>query len=126
MGQAGWLDKLEIKLNSAQLELGTNYNNTGNVYHSSRCTKSKVKIRKKVSVTTKCAHEFIAAALNPSPGLARQATPSSTSAASPLVTALCNFCKKSFDVKTGGKCKYCRTNVLYCSKDCQVQLQCLH
>ena len=93
--------------------------------------RSKVRIRKKVSVTTRCAHELMIAALNPSPGPVGQPTPTTSSSASASasavlpntnpVNALCTCCKTSFDVKTGGKCPHCKTKVLYCSKQCQVE-----
>ena len=100
-------------------------------HYSSKCMRSKVRIRKKVSVTTRCAHELMIAALNPSPGPVGQPTPTTSSSASASasavltntnpVNALCTCCKTSFDVKTGGKCPHCKTKVLYCSKQCQVE-----
>ena len=94
-------------------------------HYSSKCVRSSVRIRKKVSLTTRCPHELIIAALNPSPGPADQPTPSTSSAASSVLTnpvkALCTCCKTSFDVTTGGKCPHCKTKVQYCSRRCQVK-----
>ena len=78
---------------------------------SSKCKRSKVKIRKKVTLAMRCPHEVIVAAFDETPQVQEEIK---------LVEAVCKFCKKTFDANSGGRCTDCKNGVVYCSKKCQV------
>ena len=73
-----------------------------------------MKIRKKASVSLRCPHEVIVAAFKED-NLTEQIIPADT------VLKDCSYCKKQFDLATGGKCPECDVSVFYCSRTCQVR-----
>ena len=88
---------------------------------SSKCSRSKVKIRKKISVAMRCPHEVLIAAFEPTPQGTSAPDPAEGGSRLQVENAVCSVCKESFAKDTGGKCKDCKNPVLYCSKKCQVQ-----
>ena len=82
---------------------------------SSKCTRTKVKTRKKVSVSLRCPHEVIVAALEENLPLTHR----------PQTIAQCTFCHRDFEISSGGKCVDCKSQVCYCSKKCQVNVKIL-
>ena len=76
-----------------------------------------MKIRKKISLAMRSPHEVLIAAFLPTPpgALADHAEGGKT-----LQVEVCSGCGESFDKETGGKCRDCKDQVLYCSKKCQV------
>ena len=84
---------------------------------SSKCTRTKVKTRKKVSVSLRCPHEVIVAALDLEENLPLTHRPQTI--------AQCTFCHRDFEISSGGKCVDCKSQVCYCSKKCQVNVKIL-
>ena len=68
----------------------------------------------------RCPHEVLIAALDPAPQGTSAPFPPEGGSSSKVEVAVCSACKKSFAKDTGGKCKDCQDQVLYCSKKCQV------
>ena len=67
----------------------------------------------------RCPHEIIAA-LDPTPLGTSAPDPAEGVTTSQVEVAVCSVCKECFAKDTGGKCRDCQDQVLYCSKKCQV------
>ena len=82
---------------------------------SSKCTRTKVRTRKKSTLSLRCPHEVVVAAFR-GDKVSEPSTP---------VTQFedCAHCKKKFDISTGGRCPECTSGVFYCTKTCQVSFK---
>ena len=80
---------------------------------SSKCNRTKVKTRKRVSVSLRCPHEVIVAVCTEDNLPLPQSKES--------VEVECKYCRKRFDITSGGRCE-CKRGVYYCSKKCQVNV----
>lgn len=68
----------------------------------------------------RCPHEILIAALDPTPLGTSAPDPAEGVTTSQAEVAVCSVCKECFAKDTGGKCRDCKDQVLYCSKKCQV------
>ena len=77
---------------------------------SDRCKRGSVKTGKKEMIKLRCCHEETVRIF------------SGMEDGSSMEMASCANCSMSFDALTGGKCKHCKAQVLYCTAACQVSL----
>ena len=84
------------------------------IYFSQKCPRVKVKTRKKISQTLRCMHEVVVGFLEDAVG--PQDTPG------PEKQLKCCNCGTSFGISTGGRCLDCKSQTVYCSRECQVKL----
>ena len=85
-------------------------------YSSNNCKRTKVKTRRKVSVSLRCPHELIMAAC--CDDIPSELPPPSTSE-----QLTCKKCCKTFEASTGCRCRECSTDIYYCSRECQVGIK---